>query len=145
MEHIKEAMKAQDREKLMTLRTLHSEIKNVGINQRKEVTDEDVVSVIAKGIKLRLDAIEQFAKAGRTDLVKKEEDQIAVYKLFQPAQMATSDIEELVSRVVAETGAATKKDMGTVMKALMPLTKGKADGKIVSQIVNNKLSAADKD
>ena len=140
MQHIKEAMKAQDKETLTTLRTLHSDIKNVGINKRKEITDEDVVSVIAKGIKLRLDAIEQFKTAGRRDLVEKEEKQIAVYKTFQPAQMETAEIEELVGKVIAETGAASKKDMGTVMKSLMPLVKGKADGKVVSQIVNSKLS-----
>ena len=83
MADIKEAMKAKDTETLLTLRTLHSEIKNVGINQRKEITDEDVSSVIAKGIKQRLDSIEQFKKAERQDLIEKEEQQIAIYKKYQ--------------------------------------------------------------
>jgi uncharacterized protein YqeY len=140
-EHIKDAMKSKNREKLLTLRTLHSDIKNVGINKRKEVTDEDVASVISKGIKQRLEAIEQFEKAGRTDLVEKEQEQIAIYKLFQPKQLEPPEIEELVEKVITETGASAKKDMGTVMKALMPLIKGRADGKIVSKIVTSKLSA----
>lgn len=145
MEHIKKAMKSQNKEELITLRTLHAEIKNVGINKRKEISDEDVVSVISKGIKQRLDAIEQFEKAGRTDLVDKEREQIAIYKTFQPEQMEISEIETLVSKVITETGATTKKDIGIVMKALMPLIKGKADGKIVSQIVNSRLSAEKKE
>lgn len=139
MGDIKEAMKAKDTETLLTLRTLHSEIKNVGIDQRKEITDEDVSSVIAKGIKQRLDSIEQFEKAERQDLIEKEQKQIDIYKKYQPKQLEPKEIEELVDTVIAESGAETKKDMGKVMKSLMPLVKGKADGKVVSEIVNSKL------
>lgn len=137
---IKCAMKAKDKERLITLRTLHADIKNVGINMRKEVTDEDVASVVAKGIKMRLDAVEQFEKAGRKDLADKDLAQIEIYKTYQPKQLDRVDVEEMVKRIVAETGASSKKDMGRVMKALMPLVKGKADGKMVSQIVNESLS-----
>jgi len=139
MEEIKQTMKSQDKERLITLRTLHSEIKNVGINKRKEITDEDVLSVIAKGIKLRTDAIEQFKQGGREDLVQKEQAQIDLYKTFQPEQMAPSEIEKIVDRIINETGVTSKKDIGLVMKNLMPLVKGKADGRIVNQIVNKKL------
>ena len=137
---IKETMKSKNSEKLLTLRTLHSEIKNVGINKRKEITDEDIASVIAKGIKLRLEAIEQFKTGNRIDLVEKEEAQIAIYKTYQPTQLELSEIEELVSQAIADTGAATLKDLGNVMKAVMPLVKGKADGQIVNQVVKDKLS-----
>ena len=137
---IKETMKSKNSEKLLTLRTLHSEIKNVGINKRKEITDEDIASVIAKGIKLRLEAIEQFKTGNRIDLVEKEEAQIAIYKTYQPKQLELSEIEELVSQAIADTGAATLKDLGNVMKAVMPLVKGKADGQIVNQVVKDKLS-----
>lgn len=136
---IKEAMKSKDNETLVTLRTLHSEIKNIEINTRKKITDEDVASVIAKGIKQRQDAVEQFEKGGRNDLVDKEQKQIVLYTKYQPKQLNRSEIEELVAKIIAETGAETKKDMGTVMKNLMPLVKGKADGKLVSEIVNTKL------
>lgn len=137
---IKEAMKSKNSEKLLTLRTLHSEIKNVGINKRKEITDEDIASVIAKGIKLRLEAIEQFKTGNRIDLVEKEEAQIAIYKTYQPKQLELSEIEGLVSQAIADTAAATLKDLGNVMKAVMPLVKGKADGQIVNQVVKDKLS-----
>lgn len=137
---IKETMKSKNSEKLLTLRTLHSEIKNVGINKRKEITDEDIASVIAKGIKLRLEAIEQFKTGNRIDLVEKEEAQIAIYKTYQPKQSELSEIEGLVSQAIADTGAATLKDLGNVMKAVMPLVKGKADGQIVNQVVKDKLS-----
>lgn len=137
---IKETMKSKNSEKLLTLRTLHSEIKNVGINKRKEITDEDIASVIAKGIKLRLEAIEQFKTGNRIDLVEKEEAQIAIYKTYQPTQLELSEIEGLVSQAIADTGAATLKDLGNVMKAVMPLVKGKADGQIVNQVVKDKLS-----
>lgn len=140
MADIKEAMKSKDTETLLTLRTLHSEIKNVGIDQRKETTDEDVSSVIAKGIKQRLDAIEQFEKAERKDLVEKEKMQIDIYKKYQPKQLERSEIETLADKAIEETGATLKKDMGKVMKSLMPLVKGKADGRLVSEIVNSKLS-----
>ncbi len=136
---IKEAMKSKDNETLVTLRTLHSEIKNIEINTRKKIRDEDVASVLAKGIKQRQDAAEQFEKADRKDLVDIEQKQIALYTRYQPKQLSRSEIEELAVNVIAETGAETKKDMGKVMSGLMPLVKGKADGKLVSEIVNTKL------
>ncbi|RPJ55469.1 MAG: GatB/YqeY domain-containing protein [Dehalococcoidia bacterium] len=137
---IKETMKSKDTEKLITLRTLHSEIKNVGINKRKEITDEDVLAVISKGIKQRVESIEQFKKGSRNDLVEKEEAQIALYKLYQPQQMERPQIEELVDKVLAETGVTSPKEIGAVMKALMPLVKGKADGAVVNQVVRDALS-----
>lgn len=137
---IKDAMKSKNSEKLLTLRTLHSEIKNVGINERKEITDEDVATVIAKGIKIRLEAIEQFKKGDRNDLVEKEQAQIEIYKNYQPKQLSPAEIEEIVSRAISDTGATALKEMGNVMKAVMPLVKGKADGKLVNQVVKDKLS-----
>ena len=139
MADIKKAMKSKDTDTLLTLRTLHAEIKNVGINQRKEITDDDVSSVLAKGIKQRQDAIEQFKKGNRDDLIAKEMQQIEIYKHYQPKQLERSEIEALAEKVIAETGATAKNEMGKVMKSLMPLVKGKADGKIVSEIVNSKL------
>ncbi len=136
---IKEAMKSKDNETLVTLRTLHSEIKNIEINTRKKIRDEDIASVLAKGIKQRQDAAEQFEKAGRMDLVDIEQKQIALYTRYQPKQLNRSEIEEIAVKVIAETGAETKKDMGKVMSGLMPLVKGKADGKLVNEIVNTKL------
>ena len=136
---IKTAMKSQDKERLAALRLLHSEIKNVAINERRDVTDEDAVNVVSKLIKQRQEAIEQFKEGGRDDLVAKDELQLDVYRTYQPAQLSEDEISELVDQAITSTGASSKADMGKVMKELMPLVKGKADGKLVSSIVNRKL------
>lgn len=137
---IKDAMRSKDKEKLLTLRTLHSDIKNEGIKLRREVEDEDVASVIAKGIKQRLDAADQFTNGGRDDLAAREQAQIILLRQYQPKQLGRAEIEELAAKVIAETGASSPKDLGAVMKLLMPLVKGTADGKLVGKIVSTKLS-----
>jgi uncharacterized protein YqeY len=136
---IKTAMKAKDKDRLAALRFLHSEIKNVSINERRDVTDEDAISVVSKMIKQRQESIEQFREGGRDDLVASEEFQLNIYRAYQPEQLGEDEIAKLVDQAIADTGASGKADMGKVMKALMPLVKGKADGKLVSSIVNSKL------
>ena len=136
---IKTAMKAREKEKLETLRFLHSEIKNFEVNERREPTDDDVAAIVGKAIKTREDAIEQFKAGGRGDLVARERAQIEICRAYQPAQLSEAEIEALVDEVIRETGAAGKKDTGKVMKELMPRVKGKADGKVVNAIVGRKL------
>jgi len=137
---IKSAMKSKDKDRLSALRFLHSEIKNVSINERRDPTDEDATNVVAKMIKQRQESIEQFKEGGRDDLVASEELQLEIYRTYQPEQLGEDEIEKLVDQAIADTGASGKADMGKVMKALMPQVKGKADGKLVSSIVNAKLS-----
>jgi len=137
---IKATMKAKDSEKLTALRTLHSDIKNFGINNRKEITDDDVVAVLAKAVKQRKESLEQYTKAGRDDLAQKEQFEIDIFSAYQPEQLDEAAITELVEKAIAEAKATAKKDMGAVMKILMPQVKGRADGKLVSAIVNSKLS-----
>lgn len=137
---IKEAMKAREAERLETLRFLHSEIKNLEVNERREPTDEDVAAIVGKAIKSRQDSIEQFKAGGRDDLVAREQSQLDFCKAYQPEQLGEAEIEALVDDVIRETGAETKRDTGKVMKALMPRVKGKADGKLVSGVVGRKLS-----
>ncbi len=132
---IKTAMKSRENDKLVALRSLHAQIKDATVNQGKETTDGDVATVLAKAIKQRQDSIEQFRAGGREDLVVKEQQEIEIYKKYQPAQLSQPEIEELVKKAIAETGAAGKKDMGKVMQALMPQVKGRADGKLVNQVV----------
>jgi hypothetical protein len=132
---IKTAMKNRENDKLVALRTLHAQIKDATTNAGREVTDGDIATVLAKAIKQRQDSIEQFRTGGREDLAVKEEQEIAIYKKYQPKQLEQAEIEDLVKKAIAETGAAGRKDMGKVMQALMPLVKGRADGKIVNQIV----------
>jgi hypothetical protein len=136
---IKTAMKSGDKDNLAALRMLHAQIKDATVNVAKEATDGDVATVIAKAIKQRQDAQAQFQQAGRQDLADKESAEIELYKKYQPQQLSQAEIEDLVKKAVAESGATSKKDMGKVMQALMPHVKGKADGKLVSQIVQASL------
>ena len=139
LDDIKTAMKSREKEKLSALRFLHAEIKNVGINERREPTDEDVLNVIGRLVKQRQEAIEQFQKGGRDDLVAQESFQLDVYRAYQPEQLSETEIAELVEQAIAATGASGKKDMGNVMKAVMPQVKGRAEGKVVNAIVSQKL------
>jgi len=132
---IKEAMKAQASETVVALRTLHAAIKDQTVNAGVEVTDEAVNAVVAKALKQRADSIEQFAAAGRQDLVEKEQKQVDLFRKYQAKQLDRADIEALVRQCITESGAASKKEMGKVMQLLMPKVKGCADGKLVNQIV----------
>ncbi len=136
---IKTAMKSKDKDTLSALRFLHAEIKNVEINERREPTDGDVLDVVGRLVKQRQDSIEQFQKGGRDDLVAQETFQLNLYRHYQPAQLSEGEIAKLVEQAIAATGASSKKDMGNVMKAVMPEVKGRAEGKVVSAIVSQQL------
>lgn len=140
-EDIKEAMKARDQDKLLALRTLSSDIKKIAIDAgRRDPSDEDVLAAVARAIKQREDSAEQFRTAGRDELAAVEVAQVAWIKAYQPAQMSEDEIRAVVAETIAEVGAASKKDMGKVMGALMPKVKGKADGKLVQAAVNAALA-----
>jgi uncharacterized protein len=136
---IKAAMKAQEKDRLLALRTLHSEIKNLELIEQKELNDGNVAGVVAKAIKQRMESIEQFKAGNRNDLVEKEQAQADIYKKYLPAQLTKEEIEGVVAAAVAEAGAQGKQDMGKVMKIVMPQVKGRADGKLVNEIVAQKL------
>ena len=133
---IKEAMKERNGEKLTALRTLHAQIKDATTNMGKETTDAEVAVVLAKAIKQRQDSAEQFRQGNRNDLADKEQREAELFKKYQPQQLTQGEIEELVKKCIAETGAAGKKEMGKVMAVLMPQVKGRVDGKLVNQIVS---------
>ncbi|MCB9496435.1 MAG: GatB/YqeY domain-containing protein [Fibrobacteria bacterium] len=140
-EDIKEAMKARDQEKLLALRTLSSDIKKIAIDAgRRDPSDEDVLAAVARAIKQREDSAEQFRSAGREELAERESAQVSWIRAYQPEQMSEGEVRSIVEAVIAETGAASRKDMGKVMGALMPRVKGKADGKLVQQVVNSLLA-----
>ena len=136
---LKDAMKAKDSVALDAVRAIKSAVKLAEIEAGKELSDEDVHSVIQKAIKQRRDSIAQFTTGNRPDLVAVEEAQVAVLSKFLPAQLDEAAIAKLVDEAVAATGAAGPKDMGKVMAALMPKVKGKADGGIVNRLVKAKL------
>jgi hypothetical protein len=136
---VKAAMKDRDNDKVTALRMLHAQIKDATVNAGFEPTDEAVAVVVGKAIKQRQDSLAQFRQGGREDLARKEEREIEWFKNYQPQQLDEAAISQLVREAIAETGAAGKQDMGKVMKALMPRIKGRADGKLVNQIVQNSL------
>jgi len=136
-EDIKTAMKEKNSEKLLALRTLYSDVKNIAIkDSRKELTDEDVLTAVQKAIKQRSDSATQFRNGGRIELAETEEAQINFYKVYLPEQLTNEQLEILVRQVILTVGATTKKDIGRVMKELTPRIKGKADMREVNSIIS---------
>jgi uncharacterized protein YqeY len=135
-------MKAKDAPRLSALRMLKAAIMNKGIEKGHDLDDAEVLQVVSSLVKQRRDSIEQFEKGGRTDLVAKETGEIKVLEQYLPPAASAADIEAAVAAAIAETGASSPKDMGKVMKAVMPMLAGKnADGKTVNEIVRRKLGA----
>jgi uncharacterized protein YqeY len=132
---MKEAMKARDVPRRDAIRFLLSEVKTAGINERKEPDDALVIGVIQKLAKQRRDGMEEFRKAGREDLVAKDEAELAVLLAYLPKQLSDEDLESRVRELIRETGAASKKDMGKVMKLAVERLQGAADGKRIQQVV----------
>jgi uncharacterized protein YqeY len=136
------AMKARDSSRLSALRMLKAAIMNKGVEKGRDLEDAEVLQVIASLVKQRRDSIEQFAKAGRTDLVEKETGELAVLQAYLPPSASPEEIDAAVAEAIAETGATSPKDMGKVMKAVMPKLAGKnADGKAVNEAVRRTLGA----
>jgi uncharacterized protein YqeY len=136
----KDALKSGAKDKVSTLRMLSAALKNKQIDLRRPLTDDEVIETVHSLIKQRRDSIEQFGKGGRQDLVDKETAEVAVLEVYLPQQLSREEIEIMVREVVVQTGAQGAKDMGKVMKSLMPLVGGRADGKLVSELVKNALA-----
>ncbi len=138
---MKEAAKARDVIKLSTLRMVRAAVHNRRIDLQKDLEDKDVLQVLSSMAKQRKDSIDQYRRGGRTDLVDREEAELAIIKSYLPREMSEQDIRAEVDRVVSELGATGPGDMGAVMKALMPAVAGKADGKVVSDMVKAVLTS----
>jgi uncharacterized protein len=136
---IKDAMKSGAKDKVSALRMLSAALKNKQIEKRAPLTDGEVADTVRSLIKQRKDSIEQFGKGGRQDLVDKETAEVSVLEVYLPQQMAREEIEKIVREVIGQTGAQGAKDMGKVMKALVPVLAGRADNKLVSELVKNSL------
>ncbi len=136
------AMKAKDAARLSALRMLKAAVMNKGVEKGRDLDDAEVLQVVASLVKQRRDSIEQFEKAGRTDLVAKETGEITVLETYLPPAASAEEIDAAVAAAIAETGAASVKDMGKVMKAVMPKLAGThADGRTVNEAVRRKLGA----
>jgi uncharacterized protein YqeY len=131
------ARKAQNKDRTLVLGTILANLKNREIDLRRPATDEEVVEVLRKGIKIRREAIEQYRAGGRTDLADAEQAQIAVLEEFLPPAVDPEEIRAAVREVIA--GGA--KDLGKVMGQIVPRYKGRADGRLINQIVREELQA----
>ncbi len=136
---MKDAMRAKQSERLGTLRMLISAIKNKEIEKREELEDAAVIEVLSSFVKQRREAAEVYRKNDRADMAEGEEREMLIAQEFLPAQLSEDEVRALVDEVVNDLAAESMKDMGRVMKVLTEKTKGRADGKVVSNLVRAKL------
>ena len=134
-EAIKEAMRAKENAKRDTLRNIQTMIKQIEVDERRELDDEEVVKLIAKYAKQREEAKAQFAAADRMDLVEKEDAELAIIAPYLPKQLSDSELEAILKKIIATTGATSMKDMGKVMGAAKEAVGNQADGGRINQMV----------
>lgn len=135
------AAKAVNKMRLSALRMLKNGLHNREIDLKRELNEAEFIQLLSGMVKQRRDSIEQFEKGGRSDLVEKEEAELKVIREFMPEQMSEAELDAIIADAIRETGAAGVRDMGKVMKILMPKVTGKADGKMVGEKVKLRLSA----
>jgi uncharacterized protein len=140
-EDMKTAMKAKEagKQRLGVIRLVRSAVRQLEIDGKKELDDAGVLAVLSKEVKQRRDSITEFKKGGREDLVQQNEEEIAILMEYLPQQLSEDEVRSLVKEAVAVSGASTARDMGKVMKVLMPKVKGRADGKLVNDLVRGML------
>ncbi len=137
----KQAMKDRDKLKVSTIRMVLAGVKNEEIAKRGELTEEEFLTVLAREARKRKESIEEFGKGGRQDLVEKEERELSIIESYLPEQLSEDEVRDIIDRTIQEVGATSAGDLGKVMGKLMPLLKGKADGKKVNQMVRERLQA----
>ena len=139
-EDMKSAMRAKDSVRLGTIRLLQAAIKQREVDERIELTDADVISVIEKMLKQRRVSITAYESANRADLADVEKAEVVVLQTYMPKQLTEEEVSALLEQVVADTGAASMKDMGKVMAAIKPLVAGKADMGKISGLIKSRLA-----
>ena len=140
MQDFKDAMKEKNELKKNTIMMIRSAILQVEKDTQKEMSETEIIEIISKELKRRRETLADIEKSGRTDLIDNVNKEIAVIKAYLPAELSREEIEQIISEAVAELGATTMKDMGKVMQAVKPKMAGRADNKIVNEIVKSKLS-----
>jgi len=140
VEEMKQAMKSSEKLKLSAIRMIRSALKNKEIELRKKLEDEEIVKVIQAMVRKGEESVEQFQTGGRMDLVEKEKSEIEIMKSFLPQPISQEEILKIIDQSIQETQASSLKDLGKVMKSVMPKIGGKADGKLINQLVKEKLS-----
>ena len=138
LEDMKIAMKEKDKERLSVIRLCRAAIKNVEIDKRKELNDEEVIEVLVREVKMRRDAMVEYDKAGRPDIVQKLEEEIEILHKYLPRQLTREELVAIIDEVFSQVNPTSPKDMGKVMGAIMPKIKGRADGKLVNELVKDR-------
>ena len=136
---MKTAMKSKDTEKVSVLRMLNSQIKNKQIETKKELSDDEILEIVAKQIKQRQDSIKEYKSGNRNDLVQKEENEIKILKPYLPEQLNDDEIKKIINSVIKQTNAQDMSDMGKVMQEVLAKTKGRADNSKIAQFVKSQL------
>lgn len=139
MDDLKLAMKNKDEVRKSVVTLLRSGIKQFEVDNRTELDEEGILDIVAKQLKQRRDSLEEFKKAGREDLINETESEIKILMEYLPAQLSEEEIEKIVIDTINEVEASSPKDMGKVMSAIRPKVKGRADGKIVNELVKKHL------
>ena len=134
-----ESMKARTADRTSTLRMLQAALKNEQINVGHELSDEEALTVIRKAVKQRLDSIEQYTKGNRPELAAKEQAEMEILQTYLPPELSEAEVESGLREIIASTGAASKKDLGKVMKEATARFKGRVDGKKIQEIVSRLL------
>lgn len=140
LEDLKQAMKNKDKKRLAVIRMIKGAIQMDELDKKREINDDEVVSIISKQIKTRNDSIKEFEKANRTDLIDQTKEEIEILEEYMPEQMTENEILEVIDKVWNEINPTSMKDMGKIMGVLTPFVKGKADLGFVSKIVREKLN-----
>jgi len=138
---MRESMRAGDRRRTSTLRLAMAAAHNRQIELGHALTDDEVIEVLSRQVKQRRESIEQFRAGNREEMARAEEEEAAILTEFLPEQLSTADLERIVAEAIAATGASTPADMGKVMGRVVQQTRGRADGKAVSDLVRGKLGA----
>lgn len=134
-----DAMRAGDTRRREILRLLMSAFRQVEVDRRITLTDDDVIDILVSEAKKRREAIEEMTGAGRSELAEQEQYELEVIESYLPQQLSREEVEQIVDEAIAETGASSVKDMGRVMGAVMPRVRGRTDGKLVNEVVRQRL------
>lgn len=139
-EDMKAAMKAKEKERLVTIRMIKSALQNEEISKGRELTPDEEIAVVSREKKQRMDSYEEFEKAGRGDLITNLEKELEIVEKYLPEQLSDDEVRKIVTQTIDEVGAESMKDMGKVMSTIMPKVAGRADGSKINQLVKEELS-----
>ncbi len=140
MNDLKESMKKKDSFKLSVIRMVKGAIQLEKINKKRDLTDEEVIDVISKQIKLRKDSINEFTKAGRNDLVENTQKEVEILNEYMPEQLSSEEVNKIIDEAFLKLNPTSSKDMGLIIKEISPKVKGRTDMGEVSKIIKDKLS-----